>query len=229
MFGPIKGVIFDLEGTLINTYKTVLMGVEKTLEAVGESLEESEILSLNQSPMMLIRQVVPEEKWEAAFLFWQKFESNIEKNILVYPGVDEMLEYLNKKNIFIALYTSRDRLSTSSILEEKKWIPKYFSHDRLRCGDDLTGRKPSPLPIEDLCKIYNLNKKEILMIGDNKIDAEAAKAAGILFGSALWDLPGSEKQTFRSRYSQSWNKWTGVDVQLRLPSPLSLKEYFESF
>ena len=228
MFGPIKGVIFDLEGTLINTYKTVLFGVEKTLEAVGESLGDLEILSLNQSPMMLIRQIVPEEKWELAFSFWQKFESNIEKNIYIYPGVEELLSYLCEKNIFMGIYTSRDRLSTSRILDEKKWIPKYFNHDRLRCGDDLGGRKPSPLPIEDLCKAYGLKKKEILMVGDNRVDAEAARAAGILFGAALWDLPGTDKQTFRSRYSQSWNKWTGIDVQFRLPSPLSLKEYFES-
>ena len=229
MFGPIKGVIFDLEGTLINTYKTVLVGLEKALEAVGESLGDSKILSLNQSPMMLIRQIVPEAKWDAAFSFWQKFEGNIEKNILVYEGVEDLLGYLNEKKIFTALYTSRDRLSTSSILEEKKWIPKYFTYEHLRCGDDSTGRKPSPLPIEDLCRIFKMNKKEILMVGDNRVDAEAAKAAGILFGGALWDLPGTEKQTFRSRYSESWNKWNGVDMHFRLPSPLSLKEYFESF
>lgn len=228
MFGPIKGVIFDLEGTLVNTYKTVLLGIEKTLEAVGESLGESEILSLNQSPTMLIRQIVPEEKWEAAFSFWQKFESNIEKNVFIYPGVEDLLSYLSEKNIFIALYTSRDRLSTSCILEEKKWMPQFFTQERLRCGDDLIGRKPSPLPLEDLCKVYGLNKKEVLMVGDNRVDAEAARAAGVLFGAALWDLPGTDKQTFRSRYSQSWNKWTGVDAQFRLPSPLSLKEYFES-
>ena len=227
MFGPIKNIIFDMDGTLISSMKTAIRGILESIEAGSGKKVDAELLPLGRTPQMIIRDFVPEKSWDTALAYWENFEINIFEHIEVFAGVPELLNYLHSKKIFMSIYTGRDRLGTTRILEHKKWIPKFFNHELLRCGDDLTGHKPSPLPIDDLCKKYKLEKKHTLMVGDHVVDAAAAKGAGVLFGAALWDLPGSEKQTFRSRYAESWSRWDGVEVQLKLPTPLSLKEYFE--
>jgi HAD superfamily hydrolase (TIGR01549 family) len=228
MFGPIKNVIFDLDGTLISSMKTAIKGILDSIESASGKKVDPELLPLGRTPHMIIRDFVPESQWQVAFDYWEDFELNIYANIEVFEGSAELLDFLKKENIFMAIYTGRDRLGTTRILEHKKWIPNYFNEDLLRCGDDPTGHKPSPYPIEDLCEKYSLNKLETLMVGDNQVDAAAAKAAGVIFGAALWDLPGNENQSFRARYSESWKKWDNVAVDLRLNSPLSLKEYFQT-
>jgi phosphoglycolate phosphatase len=228
MFGPFKNIIFDLDGTLISSMKTAIKGILDSIEEGSGKKIDPQVLPLGRTPQMIIRDFVPESNWEKALAFWENFEINIFENIEVFDGVEEMLGALNSKKIFMAVYTGRDRLGTSRILEHKKWIPNFFDHDKLRCGDDPTGHKPSPIPLEDLCATYNLSKKETLMIGDHPVDALAANAAGVCFAAALWDLPGSDKQSFRSRYSESWKRWEGSNVQVKLPTPLSIKEYFVS-
>lgn len=229
MFGPFKNIIFDLDGTLISSMRTAIKGILDSIEEGSGKKIDPQLLPLGRTPHMIIRDFVPEAHWEKALNYWENFELNIYENIEIFEGVEEMLNTLKEKNVFMTIYTGRDRLGTTRILEHKKWIPQFFNEDLIRCGDDPTGHKPSPLPIEDLCKKYNLVKKETLMIGDHPVDAVAAKAAGVCFGAALWDLPGNEKQSFRSRYSEAWKRWDGLDLQLKLPTPLSLKEYFTTF
>jgi HAD superfamily hydrolase (TIGR01549 family) len=226
MFGPLKNIIFDLDGTLISSMQTAIKGILEAIEAGSAKKIDSALLPLGRTPQMIIRDFVPESEWPKALMYWENFELNIFENIQVFKGVEELLGDLHARGVFLSIYTGRDRLGTSRILEHKKWIPKYFDYDRIRCGDDSTGHKPSPLPIEDLCKKYSLNKKETLMVGDHPVDAHSAKAAGVHFAAALWDLPGNTTQSSRSRYADSWKRWDGIDVQFRLPEPLSLREYF---
>jgi len=226
MFGPLKNIIFDLDGTLVSSMQTAIKGILESIEVGSGKAVDANLLPLGRTPHMIIRDFVPESEWPKALSHWENFELNIFENIQIFKGVEELLSDLKSRGIFMAVYTGRDRLGTSRILEHKKWIPKYFSHDTLRCGDDPTGYKPSPVPIEDLCKIYSLDKKATIMVGDHPVDAHSAKAAGVHFGAALWDLPGTETQSPRSRYSDAWKRWDGVDVQFRLPEPLSLREYF---
>ncbi|MEZ4813845.1 MAG: HAD-IA family hydrolase [Bdellovibrionota bacterium] len=230
MFGPLKNIIFDLDGTLISSLQTAIKGILESIEVGSGKAVDAQLLPLGRTPQMIIRDFVPEAHWDKALAHWENFELNIFENIQIFKGVEELLADLHSRGVFMAVYTGRDRLGTTRILEHKKWIPTYFDHDKLRCGDDPTGHKPSPLPIEDLCKKYSLNKSETLMVGDHPVDAMSAKAAGVSFGAVLWDLPASATptQSFRGRYAESWKRWDGIDVQLRLSEPLSLREYFKT-
>lgn len=228
MFGPLENVIFDLDGTLVSSMKTAIKGILESIEVGSGKKIDAALLPLGRTPHMIIRDFVPENNWEKALAHWDSFELNILEKIEVFDGVEELLSYLKSKNIFTAIYTGRDRLGTLRILEHKKWIPNYFTHELLRCGDDATGHKPSPIPIVDLCEKYSLKRERTIMIGDHHVDALSARAAGVKFGGVIWDLPGTAEQTFRSRYKESWQRWDGIDIDLRLPTPLALKEYFES-
>lgn len=228
MFGPLKNIIFDLDGTLVSSMQTAIKGILESIEVGSGKQIDANLLPLGRTPQMIIRDFVPEVDWNKALLHWENFELNIFENIQIFKGVEELLSELKARGVFMAVYTGRDRLGTTRILEHKTWIPNYFSHDSIRCGDDLTGHKPSPLPIEDLCQKYSLDKNATLMVGDHPVDAHAAKAAGVHFAAALWDLPGTDTQSSRSRYADSWKRWDGIEVQFRLPEPLSLREYFKS-
>ncbi len=228
MFGPIENIIFDLDGTLVSSMKTAIKGILESIEVGSGQKVDPALLPLGRTPQMIIRDFVPESSWEKSLKYWNDFELNILEKIEVFDGIEDLLSYLKTKKIFMAIYTGRDRLGTLRILEHKKWIPNYFSLDYIRCGDDPTGHKPSPNAILDLCSKFKLNKERTLMVGDHHVDALSARAAGIKFGGLIWDLPGTPEQTFRSRYKESWQRWDGVDIDLRLPTPMALKEYFES-
>lgn len=228
MFGPVKNLIFDFDGTLVSSMKTAIKGILDSIEVGLGSRPSVDLLPLGRTPQMIIKEFVPPSMLQSSLTHWENFELNIYRETEVFAGVEDLLAFLKEEKIFISIYTGRDRLGTIRICEAKGWMPKYFSPENLRCGDDETGHKPSPIPIVDLCEKFSLKKSQTMMVGDHHVDALSARGAGVLFAAALWDLPGEESQTFRSRYAQVWKHWDGMDIDFRLPSPLSLREYFLS-
>jgi len=60
-------------------------------------------------------------------------------------------------------------------------------------GDDVTKHKPSAEGINKFIEKFELNKDEVLMVGDSPADVKAAKAAGVKIASVLWDSYAKEK------------------------------------
>ena len=227
MFGPIRHLVFDFDGTLVDSMSSVLEGLGKSLEdALGRPIPTDDLLaSFGPAPQAVLRKWLPEEKVDKAFQQWIDFEhSRNPEDFAPFVGIDSMLQGLQNSGYTLGVFTGRDRLGTVRIAEAHGWMGKYFSLDTIICGDDGFLPKPKPDALVELLKKNNWNASQTLMTGDHPYDMESGRLAGVKTAAVLWDIPKT-KGTARSKFRQGWQKWDTVAVDLRLSSPESLTQW----
>lgn len=230
MFGPIRAVIFDHDGTLVDTMASIVEGLGSAIASQsGTHPTEAELLaSFGAAPKTILEKWLHPLQVDAALKHWLDFESKLGPGQMkAFDGIPELLQILQDKKYPIGVFTGRDRASTLAITRAQGWLGKYFTEDQMACGDDGLPTKPRPESLIALMKRMNLDPATTLMVGDHVYDAMAGRSAGCKTAAALWD--NKEKApTEKARFKLLWEKWNGVDVDLRLTSPLSLSQWLSS-
>lgn len=112
-------------------------------------------------------------KWDKVYPLIPEFK--------VYPVIDEMIQYLNDKDIGIAVVTSSPRPYCDRVIRHFKWnIPVTV------CYHDTIRKKPDPEPIILAMERLKAKGKLFLSVGDQDVDVTASKQAGITCIAALW-------------------------------------------
>ena len=221
MFGPIKAVIFDFDGTLVDTMGSVTRGIGGAIERqLGRPIPvEDLVATFGAAPQDVFRRWLPEAQVKAAMEDWTAFEHALTPaDMLPFAGVAEMLEGLKSQQVKLGIFTGRDREGTLKIAKFHKWIPEYFNEKWMVCGDDGLPTKPQPHGLQHLTKTFALDPGEILMVGDHPFDMQAGQAAGLKTAAALWDLPPG-KGTDRSRFREAWTRADQTPCDMRLVGP----------
>jgi len=230
MFGPIKNLIFDFDGTLVDSMSSVLEGLGNAVsDHLGKEVDDLELLkSFGPAPQEVLRKWLPEEKVDSAFAQWRAFEhARKPEDFAPFDGIEKMLQSLKDANYSIGIFTGRDRPGTLRIAKAHGWLDKYFSEEHMVCGDDGFRAKPEPDALIELLKRNQWDAKLSLMTGDHPYDVMAGRAAGLKTAAVLWDLPKG-RGTHRSKFKAGWQRWDTVEVDLRLLQPQSLTEWLVS-
>lgn len=175
-------ILFDLDGTLLDTTIGVIDAVKITIEQYGFTMPSDEILKSFVGPPM---QKSMAEKFnldkETALKAANDFRANYKKYSLykaeLYPGVIEMLEMLHNKNFQIAIATNKSH-------ENAEGIIKHFGIDKycdFYMGSDLSGKLTKVDIVEKCIEVLNSDKVRTVLIGDSEFDSVGAKQAGIDF------------------------------------------------
>lgn len=183
----IKGVIFDMDGVLINSevvYRDQFYGFLKSQEIEIE-IEELNFLSgscekVENEYFAKKLNTSIEEACRLKKIYFKEHPVNYEK--LKKPYVDEILEYLVCKNIKIALASSSKMDNITKVLEECK-ITKYFSI--VVSGEMFVETKPNPEIYNYSVNKIDLAREELLVIEDSNYGVQAAKAAGLKVAAVL--------------------------------------------
>lgn len=173
-------VIFDLDGTLLNTWDIHLKTCYDTvLEVTGKKLRMLEIIRSNRvtERETLITLLGNEDCEKALELYKTKFINNLELcKVEKYGGICDIVEQLYYKNIPIGLFTGRSRKTTMSLLK-KEGLTEYFKS--ITTSDDVIRPKPSEegleKTVEELSGVYNKS----LYIGDSVIDIKIANKLNV--------------------------------------------------
>lgn len=186
---PVKLIIFDLDGTLIDSsiditnainyaiepYGVRPVTVQETISLVGEGITRLMEKMVDRSQKSEDRSQTREiDKDILVDRFLDHYSAHIVDKTTVYPGVSETLESLKdyKKAV---ISNKREALSTK-ILNDLGLL-KYLD---LVVGSDTTSeRKPSPVPILHVLSKLNIRPEDAVIVGDSNFDIEAGKAAGI--------------------------------------------------
>ena len=178
-----KKVLFDLDGTLINSQEGITKGVQYALrEYLG--IDEPDLESLRcfiGPPLALMfdqKYHVPAEKIEPTVAKYREYYDSIGMNQCeLYPGVKETLQHLHEKGYTIGLASSKPERNCIQILKNKG-VADYF--------DDIVGASVGPerrekiLVLEEAFRRMNVtDRAEVVLIGDTKDDAVGAAKAGI--------------------------------------------------
>ncbi|MBI5562503.1 MAG: HAD-IA family hydrolase [Deltaproteobacteria bacterium] len=175
-------IIFDLDGTLIDSSSDIAWAANRTLEVMGyPALDVGRIKEdIGWGVKTLLERLMPGETAEriagARMLFLEFYGSHLVVETHLYPGVADTIRRLCAMGKLMAVVTNKPETLTLRILEEvglKAYLPYVVG------GDTLPTRKPSPEPVEAVIRAAGMTKAVSVIVGDSPMDAEAGRAAGI--------------------------------------------------
>jgi phosphoglycolate phosphatase len=177
-------VIFDLDGTLVDSKLDLAHAVNATRAHMGLSLLEHELIYSyvgNGAPVLMRRAMGPEaaeEEVERALEFFLAYyrEHMLDYTVL-YPGVRETLEKLDNGKRRLAVLTNKPVRISGGILDGLG-VGKHFF--RVYGGNSFEQKKPHPIGVETLLRESGARKERALMVGDSAVDIRTARNAGIL-------------------------------------------------
>lgn len=199
----IRGVAFDLDGTLVDSAPGLTSAVDRALYALelpvaGEdrvitwigngadvlmeraltwARQERAILRSSQGKPGVDHADIPQDEQLRLLrkLFHRYYEETVEEGSFLFPDVVETLRALHAKGMPLALVTNKPTPFVAPLLEALD-IAKYFSV--VVGGDDVQNKKPHPEPILLVAGKLSLTPEQLLFVGDSRNDILAAKAAG---------------------------------------------------
>ena len=185
----IKAVLFDLDGTLVNTLASLKRNMDLTMEHFsleGVSLEETKKFVGVGTKKFVERSLEKnaQELYEEAYEYYRSiFPENCTYQAEPYPGIPACLKRLEEKGISRVCITNKPKEEASIILN-KVFAPDSFT---LVLGDNgKIPLKPNPDMLLTVCKELGISSEEAVMVGDTKTDLDAAKNAGMLSIGCLY-------------------------------------------
>ncbi|QEY61003.1 phosphoglycolate phosphatase [Metapseudomonas lalkuanensis] len=180
-------VMFDLDGTLVDSVPDLAAAVDRMLVALGRPAAGVEQVRewVGNGARVLVRRAlaggldhssVHDSDAERGLELFMAAYAESHALTTVYPGVAETLKWLKKKGVELALVTNKPERFVAPLLDEMK-LGRYFS--LIIGGDTLPQQKPDPAALLHVMHITGVSRSEALFVGDSRNDVLAAKAAGV--------------------------------------------------
>lgn len=182
-----KLVMFDLDGTLIDSVPDLAGAVDTALVRLGRAPAGVEQVRdwIGNGAKVLMRRALAgsiehqhislEAEQQALELFMHAYAEN-HALTTVYPGVAEVLDWLQAQDVALAIVTNKPERFVAPLLDEKG-LGGYFSW--IIGGDTLPQQKPNPAALLHVMHLANVTPEQALFIGDSRNDVLAAKAAQV--------------------------------------------------
>lgn len=185
-------VIFDLDGTLLNTDLLIRKSFEhvfKRYKPDYQISDEEHLSFLGPTLKYTFSRYFPEYMIDELIDYYREYNhSHHQDYVTIYPHVQETLAYLHAQNYPMAVVTTKYRHAAYIGLDLFKITP-YF--DMVLGMDDVKEVKPSPEGILRVMETYHCSKG--LYIGDNVTDIQAGQNAGIYTAGVKWTPKGYQK------------------------------------
>ncbi|HBW38250.1 HAD family hydrolase [Desulfosporosinus sp. BICA1-9] len=179
----LKGFIFDLDGTLINSLPVVYASFCSTLvKFIGREYSSKELASLfGPSEEGIFKKLFP-DSWEESLQFYLDEYDRIHASYAEpFPGVHEALSLLQEREIRLAIVSGKGPGSMEISLKHSGLKPFF---EVILTGSEHGASKPEH--IQQVLKLWNYPPENVVYVGDIAYDVKAAKEVGVLPISAIW-------------------------------------------
>jgi phosphoglycolate phosphatase len=179
-FAGVRLLIFDLDGTLIDSKLDLALSVNAAIEHVGRPALAHETIYgyVGRGAHMLVRQAlgegVTDEEADAGLEFFLSYyRAHMLDHTVPYPGVREGLELLNRHSM--AVLTNKPVRFSERILEGLG-LARYFRF--VYGGNSFPTKKPDPIGVNVLLRDLDVAPREAMMVGDSDVDVMTARNSG---------------------------------------------------
>ena len=188
-----KAVIFDLDGTLLDTLTDLAEGTNYALRVNGfpERTPDEIRRFVGNGARKLIERAVPDGQAEAALEkvrqdFDIYYKVHCKDHTGPYPGIMEMLQELVQQGYSLGVVSNKPDFAVQEL------IPEYFPDIFASISGERQGvaKKPAPDLIREAMKTLHADSSNAVYVGDSEVDLEAAANAGIPCISVAWGFKG---------------------------------------
>ena len=189
MTQQVQAILFDLDGTLIDTNELIIQTFQTVLDErfPGKYSRETILPFLGPPLYETFQQVDPTQVDEliAAYRKWNV--ENHDAMVQAFPGVIETLAKLHARGIKLAIVSTKRNEMIERALNLMN-VRQYFT--AVIGLDDVKNAKPDPEPVQLALSKLNVEPEHALMVGDNFHDIVAARAAGVDSVAVAWSIKG---------------------------------------
>lgn len=202
----LEGILFDLDGTLVDSLQLYLEAYRLALEPMVDRMptpEEVEAVG-PAAERHLFRGLLGEERGNVAHRRFRDHYEALHDELFegVYPGVVESLDALRRRGRRLGIVTGKSRPAWEVTRRRVELGPFHT----VITEDEADAPKPSPDGLERALEELAAEPGRTVYVGDALRDLEAARAAGIRFAAALWGKGEAERPDFarRCREAGAW-------------------------
>ena len=185
-----QAILFDLDGTLVDSVPDLAIAVDNMLAERGSRIAGQQRVRgwVGNGARVLVQRAIAWSEAKpmdqltdsnidsALILFNQHYTQSLNRASKLYPGVLDFLAYVAEQSIPMALVTNKPIAFVPGLLSQFK-LAKYFSV--VLGGDSVAQGKPHPQMLLQACQMLKVEPDKALMIGDSCNDIKAARAAAM--------------------------------------------------
>lgn len=192
----IRAVLFDLDGTLVDSLEDLTDAVNHIRDAFSHPPLTADAVrrKVGKGARHLVQHVLPDasnaEVDHALVLFLEFNRQHIADKSRLYPGILEAIQELAARNIRMAIITNKNE-DLSTLILQILGIRGFF--ESICGGDTYPERKPSPLPLLNVADKLGIAPNECVMVGDSINDMQAGQQANIASIGCTWGYGSREE------------------------------------
>ena len=184
-----KAIVFDLDGTLLDTLTDLAASTNYALRSCGmpeHSIDDVRCFVGNGVRMLMTRAVPDGEsnpRFDEAFsVFRQHYMQHCLDTTCPYPGIMEALARLKEKGMMLAIVSNKMQVATEELRQH--FFSQYID---VAIGESAAIRKkPAPDTVNEALRLLGISHDEAIYVGDSDVDIDTARAAMMPCASVLW-------------------------------------------
>lgn len=188
----IDTVLFDLDGTIIDTNELIIASFQHVLDKHNQPRTREQIIPFMGMTLEQQFEAFSGRKDVTEYVADYRSYNTIHHDTMVrgFPHVNEVISTLKERGIKLGIVTTKIRPSTMRVLELFNLL-EYM--DTIVTVQDVTHPKPHPEPVLTAVEQLKADPKRTLMIGDSPADIKSAQAAGVHSAAVAWSLKGAKE------------------------------------
>lgn len=195
-------VLFDLDGTLANTFKSIAKYVNSGFEELGLKIYPLDYFYnlIGYGMAGVVDIVFDIEKYDEKEISKEKVVETLRKyykkyydyKVELYPEIDKLMDFLEENDIKKGIVTNKEH--ELAVNTAKNLLGKWKFEDIIGSNDKKHPRKPDSYGVDKISKETNIPKNKILYVGDMEVDLKTAENSGVDIVYCNWGFGNGKKE-----------------------------------